>query len=53
MDEVALKKFLAENLKVEVDKGIGMDGSITKLTVKLFLCGEEISSDYQTFKEPE
>lgn len=54
MNEEQLRKFLAENLSIQFDKGVDWDnGGAAKLTVKLFLGDAEISSDFQSVKEAE
>lgn len=53
MDPKGIKAFLSDNLSIAFDKGTDWVNGCTKLTVKLLLCGEEISSDSLTVKEPE
>lgn len=45
--------LLREVLSVRFDKNIGRKEGDSKLTVRLFLYDEEISSDFQIIKEAE
>lgn len=49
MDEeqvIELKEFLSNNLSIEIEQSYESLGMCEHLTVRLFLCGDEISKDY-------